>query len=233
MTPTTVDDATPEDKLSALQQWWQRHCKSFSEWYLSIDYIHQKEIILSVCPDIPEMSSFSREGVAKPTDVLLPEFSLEGLLNSNGRLLILFLTRRLTPLDLCWREDVKLLDDLRARHILPSFSRGELSRLDTPFVDPLDPEENIRSLCDSTSSEKRESILELLQTYRIIHAEVWLALKLRRGSIAAFIEKLVDCHQKEVEKKPSPTYLALLQGELAQQETLYCKQSVSSSLENV
>jgi hypothetical protein len=221
MTTFTIEDATCEDKFCALQQWWQRHCKSFSEWFLNIESSQQREIILSACPDMPEISAFARETSLTATDVLLPEFSLEGMLASNGRLLVLFLTRRLTPPDLCWKEDIKLLDDLRSRGSLPSFSRGQLSQFDTPFVDPMDPSESISSLSADTSGEKRTLILQLLESFRLIHAEVWLALKIRRTSIAAFIEKLVDQHQKEVAVKPSPTYTSLLQGELAQQAALY------------
>lgn len=230
MASFSVDDATCEDKFCALQQWWQRHCKSFSEWFLTISAIQQRELILLACPDIPEVSSFSRQSNITASDVLLPEFSLEGMLASSGRLLVLFFTRRLTSSDLCWRDDVKLLDDLRVRGSLPSFSRDQLSLMDTPFVDPMDASENIRSLSHDTTVETRSTIMQLLESYRLIHAEVWLALKLRRNSIAIFIEKFVEFHQREVVVKPSPTYLALLQGELAQQAALYNEQTINESV---
>ena len=44
------------------------------------------------------------------------------------------------------------------RGIMPSFSNNNLDKIDTPFIDPLDAEENIRSLNTETSSEFRTEV---------------------------------------------------------------------------
>ena len=224
MASFAVEDATVEDKYTALSQWWHRHCKSFSEWYLSLSEHEQRQIIKKACPDIQEQSAFTREtlnrALIQASDVILPEFSLEGMLASKGRIFVLFMTRRLTPTDLCMKEDIKMLTDLLERKMLPSFSHHALEKLDTPFVDPLDVDENIRSLSPETSIESRKMVEDYLKSGRLVHAEVWISLKIRRASIVSLLENMVVEHQREVKVKPSPTYAALLLGELQQQAQL-------------
>lgn len=224
MASFAVEDATVEDKCSALQQWWQRHCKSFSEWYLSLDEDQQRAIIKKACPDMQEQSAFSRQHInpslVQASDVILPEFSLEGMLASKGRIFTLFMTRRLTPIDLCMKEDIRMLTDLFLRKALPSFSNNALEKMDTPFIDPMDPEENIRSLSEQTSVDARKMVEEYLVSGRLIHAEVWISLKIRRAAIVGLMENMVVEHQREVKVKPSPTYAALLVAELQQQAAL-------------
>lgn len=219
----TSPSAFVEQKLTALAQWWVRHCKDFSLWYLSQTTEEQRKLLLKIVPDLPPLSAFSRESEGSallPSDVILPEFSQEGMLASNGRVFILFMTRRLSATDLCLSEDIRMLRNLAQRKQLPSFSNNAFVDLDTPFVDPLDPEERIKSLTSETPNETREEIAEHLNSGRLVDAEVWLALKLRRMSIATLLEALTAEHYNAVPVKPSPSYVALLTGELAQQQAL-------------
>eukprot|EP01031_Cornospumella_fuschlensis_P031376 gene31376-37924_t len=211
--------ADVETKFSVLKQWWQRHCQSFSLWYLSLTDEQRREKLLVAVPDLPEKSPFARESLGErlsPTDLIIPEFSQDGMLASQGRIFILFVTRRLTSSDSSQGDDLKLLKDLYDKGILPDFSNGALRNLDTPFVDPVEPEENIRSLGPDTSQAMRDTIRTHLLSNRIVRAEVWLALKIRRSAICGMFESLVDAHYKEVASKPSPSYRQLLEGELAQ-----------------
>lgn len=52
---------------------------------------------------------------------------------------------------------------------------------------------------------------------RLIHAEVYVTLKVRRASLVQFMEVLVGCFEKEHIGQVSPTYDALLKSELDQQ----------------
>jgi hypothetical protein len=57
---------------------------------------------------------------------------------------------------------------------------------------------------------------ELLRTGRLVRAEVWLALQLRRAAFASVFEALVIVYEQNVqsESKPSPAYEALLRTEI-------------------
>jgi hypothetical protein len=215
MSAFTIDDATTEDKMIALSQWWQRHCKLFSEWYLKLSTNRQRELLLTAVPDMPEQSASSRsEGqTVKPTDLILPEFSLEGMLSTQGRLFIVFIMRRLTSLDRGMQEDLKYLNGLLVSKRLPSFSNNSLENMDTPFVDPLDVSENIRSLSVTSGSETRQTIETMLANGRLIRAEVWLALRIRREAIMSLFEFLAQEHETAADMKPSPSYKDLLQGD--------------------
>lgn len=210
MASFTVDDASVEDKLLVLSQWWTRHNRSFSTWYLSLTTPEQQLLILKCIPDIPLSSCTTSElpqppkipdtdsnivppgsslahSVApsvKPTDIILPELNLDGLLASSGRIFVLFITRRLTSKDLLFHDDILFLNALFAEQKLPSFSNNSLESMDTPFIgtkitaivccnislsklmliDPIDPEENLRSLSNLTPEATRKQIDDHLNT---------------------------------------------------------------------
>lgn len=214
------EEPSIEVKYRVLTQWWKRHCQAFCLWYLSLSTEAQLALLLKFCPDLP-LSTFSKEAAGEqllPTDIILPEFSQEGMLASQGRIFVLFVTRRLSTADQCMNEDIRLLNDLLDRGKLPSFSSGQLEQLNVPFVDPLDPQEQIRTLAPHTPAETRDLVAEHLRIGRLVRAEVWLALQVRRLSIVSLLEALAAEHQRKAAVKPSPSYAALLQGELAQQK---------------
>ena len=64
--------------------------------------------------------------------------------------------------------------------------------------------------------------MQLLSTGRMVRAEVWLAVKIRRMSMITFMISLVLSHQRDVKvsPKPSPTFRALFDSELAQYKSL-------------
>ena len=152
--------ASTEERYLALSQWWQRHCKAFSLWFLSLPATQQQVVLQRCCPDIPKSSGraaarASSSGGAdaggvipslKATDIILPELSLESLLASNGRLLILFVTRICTSPSKMMREDIQFLTTLHSTSLLPSLSNNAFVSLDCPFMDPLDAEENVQAL---------------------------------------------------------------------------------------
>jgi len=153
------------------------------------------------------------------TDVILPELSQEALLSSGGQVLILLLTRRLVAQDLYFSNDVIALNKIFDEGRLPSLSRGSLDHLDTPFVDPVDADESVRSLGPGVSEEGRRDVAGHLKSGRLIHADVFMALKIRRVALTAFMVGLVNKYEDEIADKPSPTYASLLRGELEQLET--------------
>ena len=235
-----INEAVSEDKVTALQEWWARHGDNLMKWFTSITAVQREAFVKGVAPDIPkELPGIraSKGEVLRPTDILLPELTLDGLLGGDGKLLGLFLSRRLTPRDRCFMADIVLLNGLMERGALPSFSNGQLVGMDTPFVDPSDAEENVRSLSPQTSAANRAEILKYLEKGRLVHAEVWVALRMRRDAIVSFMSGLVTefeeamydpTKRREYEAAAgsgevveffdvSPTYEALLRGELEQQ----------------
>jgi hypothetical protein len=197
--------------------------QEFCTWFLSLNSEQQRALLLRCCPDMPEQSPFARESAGESlnaTDIILPEFSLDSMLASAGRIFILFMTRRLASADLSMADDIKMMQDLYNRKVLPSFSGKALEGQDTAFVDPTDPTETIRSLAPNTPEDKRNAILENFKTNRLVRAEVWLALKIRRLSIAALLESLAEEHYQAAAVKPSPSYTALLESELLLQADL-------------
>jgi hypothetical protein len=235
-----INTASIEDRYVALSQWWQRHCKLFSLWYLSLNETQQKELILKYCPDIPLTSKFARETNGEKlqaTDKILPELSLEGMLASQGKIMILFFTRRLTSSNLCMQDDLVMLNHLLHTKQLPSFSNHAFDNLNTPFIDPLDPEENICALPAKPEKKVLEAVWEKLKNGELIHAEVWLALKLRRQAIVSILEGMILNYEEITQATnssepststattpPTPSYHKLLQGELAQQALLKAEQ---------
>ena len=225
MTKVSINDATCEDKYIAMSEWWKRHCKSFSEWFLSLSAEKQKELLIKACPDIPLTSVHTRMKEAagdssieiQTTDIILPELALEPLLKCSGRIFIIFMTRRCVSETRCQLDDSVFLTDLFEKGQLPSFSQGAFASLDTPFIDPCDPDESIQCLSATATEDIRSQLAEHIKTGRLIYAEVWLALKIRRTAIIQLLENLVVAHQSEVAVKPSPTYDALLISELEQQ----------------
>jgi hypothetical protein len=82
----------------------------------------------------------------------------------------------------------------------------------------MDPEENVRSLTHHSSPEARQQVEKLIDEGRLIHGEVYLALQIRRAAIVSFLVNLAEAHEKAVIGELSPTYAALLEGEMAQQK---------------
>jgi len=163
------------------------------------------------------------------TSIILPELSQDGLLASGGQLLILLLARRLVAQDLYFSNDVQALTRIFDEGRLPSLSRNALSSMDTPFVDPMDEDENVRSLGPDVSAESREAIISHLKSGRLIHADVFMALKIRRAALTAFILGLVLKYEEEIAEKPSPTYEALLRGEIQQMQFAMSQEASKTS----
>lgn len=113
----------------------------------------------------------------KPTDLLLPELNEESMIALQGKILLLLLGRRLQTPDLCYRADINLLNGQLQKGVLPQLSNGQLDHINTPFVDPMDEEENVRSFGPELTAETRATFKEYFETGRLVRAEVWLCLK--------------------------------------------------------
>ena len=212
-------DVDVEVKNVALCSWWQRHNKSFSLWYLMLDHTVQIDTLLE-CIDMPRSSSSAPAQSPKATDLIVPELVAETLNGNQGRGLIIFLTSRLVSTDLCYTEDIAMLEELRKKGRLPNFSNAAFQDFKLAFVDRADPTQTIQAL-GSVSDERTRKVLKgverQIEIGNFIHGEVFVALNLRRRMIATLLEGLTQAHQMAMKtpvEKPSPTYTALLKAEI-------------------
>lgn len=216
----TDDEALTEDRHVALQRWWERNSSNMSKWFESLTRDEQVIQLRKASPDIPTRIAGTRELEGQQlsaSDVLLPELTIDGLLGVNGKLLSLFFMRRCQQADRCYFADLQLLNAMFARNAMPLFSQGALDQMDTPFVDPADKEENVRSLNVSTPQDNRAAVLAHLISGRLIHADVFITLKIRRTALVHFMVVIVESYEKEHIGSVSPTLRALLIGEMDQQ----------------
>lgn len=222
--------ATTECRYQALHSWWQRHCKPFCQWYLTQPSEKQIAMIKETCPDLPMTSRYTREANGEQlfaTDAILPEVSVETLTMNEGKIFILFITRRMTDPNLGINHDIELLNNLFERKLLPSFSNGSLNEFDTPFIDPTNPDK-IQSLTEAVSENDRKEIMEHLKAGRLVHADVWLALHIRRSAIVAIIEGLFVKHEEESPIKLLPSYESLVKSELETLDMLRQQDSLTN-----
>jgi hypothetical protein len=184
--PTTDFDLLPL-QYRALKQWWERHCRSVSTWFIALSMDDKVRILSRASPDIPkELPTVRKQsGIElKPTDIILPELSLDGLLACNGMILILLITRRCAATDYSIGADLKFLNELYKANSLPSFTTS-LKHLDTPFVDILDPDETIQALGKNASPAMREQAKEHMAT-GLMHYYLFILL-LSRIMMAHFL----------------------------------------------
>lgn len=201
-----------EIRASALRDWWVRHNKSFGIWFLSLTDEERRVCIIAASPDIPETTAATREAngeILFATDMILPELSLEALLAQGGKLLILLFARRLVALDSGFQQDINFLNGKYKRNSLPSYSAGRLRDLDTPFVDPLDPDENVNCLSATTPPSLRAQTLAHLECGRLVHAEVYLALQIRREALTSFIVNIVLQNEAAMVEPLAPSFQEL------------------------
>ena len=126
-----------EDKFTALAAWWNRYKTEFINWWTKQTNEQRITALKSASPDIPLKSGGARSAensIIMPTDLLLPEISLEAFLAADGKLLLLFISRRLEAVDLGFKGDLVLLNDQFRRGIMPSFSNNNFKDMDTPFI---------------------------------------------------------------------------------------------------
>jgi len=214
---------TAEDETAVMATWWSRNCKPWSEWFLAQSEEARLALLHKGCPDIPQVTSATRAQRGEQllaTDMLLPEIAEDALMASGGRLCVLFITRRMVTAGLCISADLKMLLDLAKIKQLPLFDIGKgVKAMDTPFIDPTDPEENVQCLSASTSAATRKQVQEGLSSGRLVSVEVYMALKVRRTAIAKFIRTLIEEFEVKGDEqwRPSPLLAQLLEGEMKMQ----------------
>lgn len=208
-----MSDTQPstDDILNGLSAWWLRNCKAFSIWFISMNTLEQSRVILEACPDIPKTVDINNP--TKLTDIIVPDMELDGLLKGDGKLFILFMTRALSHMNVSFAEDLKRIKTLHNQGCLPDLTQGSAVDFSTPHVDPKDPDENVRAICEDMLDSKKKAIEKDLADDKLIELNVWLALKLRRMTIATFVLGIAETYQKLVRDKPSPTARALIQSE--------------------
>jgi hypothetical protein len=232
---------TVEDETIAMSGWWKRNCKPFSEWFLAQTVDDRVNLLKKGCPDLPKITAKTRESNGETltaTDMLLPELTEDALMASNGRLCILFVTRRMVDGGLCIGSDIKLLQNLHNTKQLPLFSLGEqIDKMDTPFIDPTDPDENIRTLGPETTLAMRNEVLAGFESGRFCALPVWVALKVRRTAIASFIKALMQEFEEKCDEmwKPKPILEQLIQSELAMKanDAVIVEKANTSSIEEL
>jgi hypothetical protein len=226
-----VDNNEDETELLylALSAYWIRNETSITNWWLTtLNDETRRNVLLQTVPDMPLNPN---KDATKVTDRILPELTLSVLLACDGKLLILFVKRRFSTEDCGFQGDAVQLTKMFTDGDLPNLGGEKLDQMDLPFVDPCDPDENIRSLSKNTSPEARLQIMSHLSTCRLVHAAVWLCLRIRRSTIAGFLTNLILIHEESMSQKPSPSFQELLRGEreqanyLGQDETELLKES--------
>ena len=200
--------------FSTLSAYWQRNESAFTNWWLSV--LNEDVRRSTLLQTVPDMPLGPNKDAIKVTDRILPELTQSGLLACDGKLLILFIRRRFNTEDCGFQGDAMQLTKMFTDGDLPNLGGEKLDQMDLPFIDPCDPEENIRSLSKSTSPEARLQIMSHLSTCRLVHAAVWLCLRIRRSTIAGFLTNLILLHEECASEKPSPTFHELLMGEREQ-----------------
>ncbi len=108
---------------------WSRHNNKFNLFWLTISENQRKEMLTGLLPDTAEETS----ECIKPSDILLPELNMNAMLGNsfthspnhsrthslihsfihkiavNGKILSLFMLRRLVELNVSYQKDVELL----------------------------------------------------------------------------------------------------------------------------
>lgn len=185
--------ASLETRFNVLRTYWSSNCKEISKWFLELTDEKRKEILLSISPDMPEISTYQREkefeenykkykelGLKEesfithiqpltPSDYILPEFNQQSLLSLNGKIFTLFLTRRLSSPDSCLYDDISICNKLYIRNRLPLFHLTMLASMDTPFVDPKDPNLEVLQLHSKTTQELRDQVNLKLEYTRLFY----------------------------------------------------------------
>jgi len=200
------------EREAELAVWWRAACKGFGLYYLTKTAEERAEVIKRCCQDMPLLPADTRKAKGETmnlTDILVPELNVESLQANDGKALLLLLVRRLAATDLHLADDLAMLRALYSGGQLPDLSGGQLTPLDTPHVDPKDPEGNVRALGAGCSEEKRKQTVLELADGRLVHAGVWLACQVRRSGFADFIGALRECYDTDMGiaalKPPSST----------------------------
>ena len=203
-----------ENPDRALAIWWRDACKDFSLYFLTKSTQEQRALLITCCPAMPEVPAHIREERGEEltaTDMILPELQLEGLLSKDGRGLIMMMLKRLASADVGLEADIALLRMLHANGQMPVFSNGALAKYNTPFVDPLDPEYNIRALPAAASNAQIMETHRLMAEGKLVHAEVWLTCTIRRKALSDFLM----CLKTDFEEHQCPKRAAGAESDLA------------------
>ena len=129
-------EASTEDKHVALQLWWERNGEAMSEWFNKMSSEKKVLLLKQASPDIPQESAGKRELAGEKlnaSDVLLPELTIDGLIDGEEHSLSSFFSRRCQA-DRCYFADIQLLNKMFAVGSMPLFSNGALKGNQASFI---------------------------------------------------------------------------------------------------
>ncbi len=155
-------------------------------------------LLRNASPDIPERSrvlSSATNGnheLLQPSDYLLPELNLDDLLLDQGRGLIRLLYTRISKESETYQKDLVYLKCLKRKQLLPNFSGNALALLNTPFVDPQDPELNVQSISSDASDATKLSVEQQIESNQLVDANVWVNLTMRQNLFNNYFIHLIE-----------------------------------------
>lgn len=190
-----------DPQAQRLQQFWMEQNKPFCTWFLLKTPEDRLQVLKKAMPDMPEKGP-SAGAKLQPSDVLLPELTQAGMTAGDGKLFVLFMTRRVV--ENAFLNDIARLKQLHAKKALPMFSNAKLDHLGIAFVDPNDPEEKVLGLPKDASSEAMESVRAKIADNGYVEANVWVARKLRQTGILNFLVAVVDAFEADVKSGQWP-----------------------------
>jgi len=173
-------------------KFWRDRNREFSTWFLLLPEENRRAVVEEAGPDLPERGP-SQGAVMKPSDLLLPELTRAGMLAGGGRCLVLFFTRR--AVEKCTETDIAMLQTLHGKKMLPNISAGRLDRFKLAAIDP--GTEDVIGVPEGAPAAHLADVEARIAAGALLHAEVYLALKLRQDAIATFLNAVIAIYERD------------------------------------
>eukprot|EP00038_Savillea_parva_P015952 m.15433 g.15433 ORF g.15433 m.15433 type:complete len:263 (-) comp3264_c0_seq2:68-856(-) len=177
-------------------RFWREHNREFSTWFLLLSEEQRRAVVVEAGGRAMPERGPGQGGRMGPTDILLPELTIAGMLAGGGRCLVLFFTRR--AVEACRETDTKMLQTLHDKGILPKFSGGRLDHLKIAAIDPMT--EDVVGLPEGCTTQQLDAVKAQIATGKLVQAEVYLARKLREEAIASFLDSVIAIFHREAGK---------------------------------
>ena len=180
-----------------LEQFWHAHQRTFAAWFMALPAAGQAMVLRAGSPDMPDAAPAEGEACSA-TAVILPELNVESLVASGGRgLIALYEARARMGAGGADAADCCMLMKLHARGRMPCFSNNAFEGLALAWVDPSDPEENVRALQmgspDAHMAAKQQDML----SGKLVDAEVWTTKRMRQTALLGFLLAAAAVFERE------------------------------------
>ena len=189
---------------SKLERFWGAHARTFAAWFMALPLAGQTMVLRNCSPDMPPTAPAEGEACGA-TAVILPELNVESLVASGGRgLVALFEARSAMGAGGADAADCCMLMKLHARGRMPCFSQNAFEGLALAWVDPADPEENVRGLAVGCADEHLAGKQRDILSGTLVEAEVWTTKRMRQAALLAFLLAVAAVFEREffTAKKP-------------------------------